>query len=135
MTDVVHTSVKGNLAEAATLADLLRLGYNPMIPWGGNARYDIGVDVGGRLVRVQCKTAWAVSENHLRFKARSNSGWRGSSQRGYAGEADHFAVYLPETGDVLYVPVEGLPVAQINLYFHSDSPTARLVENYRKPAF
>lgn len=134
------TVAKGNIAETAVLADLLRLGYRALIPWGGNARYDLAVDVDGQLIRIQCKSTWTVlDDTAVRFKARGNSGWRGNRQRGYLGDADHFGVYVPERALVLYVPVAEVPVSEITLFYERPpgryGKRARLVDTYRKPQF
>src|SRR5947207_473641 len=46
---------KGKTSEAVILAALVRLGKSVLIPWG-EERYDLALDEGGRLVRIQSKT-------------------------------------------------------------------------------
>jgi PD-(D/E)XK endonuclease len=47
------------IGDRSTLAIMLALqdaGFELLIPFGENTRYDLVVDLGSRLVRVQCKT-------------------------------------------------------------------------------
>jgi len=46
---------KGNLAEAEIAAAALRAGIAVLKPVGGHTRYDLVLDVGRRLLRVQVK--------------------------------------------------------------------------------
>ena len=49
---------KGAIAETRIAAELTRLGFDVYRPVAEGGRYDLLVDCGARLVRVQCK--WAV---------------------------------------------------------------------------
>jgi hypothetical protein len=125
--------LKGNATEAAVLADLLRLGYDVLLPWGGHSRYDLAVDLSGRLVRIQCKTAWVLDESTIRFKARGNSG----KGLGYTGHAEVFGLYCAERNLVLYVPVEDVPACQVDLHDAQafGRQRQRLIGEYLKPPF
>jgi hypothetical protein len=57
-----NTTKKGEITESVTLARLVQLGYEWLIPWGHDHRYDIAIDDDGKLVRIQCKTARYVEE-------------------------------------------------------------------------
>ena len=53
----MNTKDVGDKTVAMVLAALVRKGKTLLLPFGDNRRYDLAVDEGGRLVRVQCKTA------------------------------------------------------------------------------
>jgi hypothetical protein len=57
-----NTAKKGEITESVILARLVQLGYECLIPWGYDHRYDIAIDDDGKLVRIQCKTARYVEE-------------------------------------------------------------------------
>lgn len=99
MTD---TSTVGRRTEGIVLGALMRAGKQVLLPFGDGHRYDIALDEGGRLVRVQCKTAH-YRDGRIVFNARSVR--RDNSSRGYAGDADYFGVYAPYTDKVYLVPV------------------------------
>jgi hypothetical protein len=48
---------KGNIAEAKLAAAAIELGIGVCVPLGDGCRYDLVLDVGPRLLRVQCKYA------------------------------------------------------------------------------
>jgi PD-(D/E)XK nuclease superfamily protein len=52
---ISNPTSKGKTSEAVILAALVKLGKSVLIPWG-EERYDLALDEGGRLVRIQCKT-------------------------------------------------------------------------------
>lgn len=51
----MNTKDKGDIAEAFAIARLLQLGYSVSVPFGDNQRYDLIVDKGGELLKVQVK--------------------------------------------------------------------------------
>lgn len=52
-----YTKFKGNLTELKCLIGFMSMGFDCSIPYGDNSRYDMIVDVGDELLRVQCKSA------------------------------------------------------------------------------
>jgi hypothetical protein len=87
-------------------------GYECLIPWGHDYRYDIAID-DGKLVRIQCKTARYLEEDGcISFNTcitYARVGGKPHLKKGYKGEADYFGVYSPETGKIYLVPVADAP--------------------------
>src|SRR5690242_7410881 len=82
------------------MAEFLKAGFPVLLPFGENRRYDMVVDVGGRLLRVQCKTASPCGNGDrsaIRFHAYShrfvNREYQG--REAYSGQADLFAACPP----------------------------------------
>ena len=72
--DVLTPTEKGNIAEAAIAAAAVKLGLGVALPVGDGRRYDLVLDTGARLLRVQCK--WAPLGRgflHLRVKPTGNN--------------------------------------------------------------
>ena len=68
--------VRGEIAEAMFLAKAARMGYGLATPWGDSLKYDMIVDTGGKLSRVQVKSAHRVSASkgggyHVRACSRN----------------------------------------------------------------
>jgi hypothetical protein len=104
-----HPVDVGLRTEAAILAELVRRGYNVLVPFGTNQRYDLVMDLDGEFIRAQCKKG-RLRNGVIRFGARStrlNSS--GVFFRGYRGEVEIFLVYCPETDQIYAVPVEDVP--------------------------
>lgn len=92
--------------EAAILAELVRRGYQVLVPFGTNRRYDLVLDLDGRFVRAQCKTG-RLKRGVVVFDTTSvRSNRRGWFMRGYEGEAEIFLVYCADTDRIYAVPVE-----------------------------
>lgn len=55
------TQKKGLSTELRCLQDLNDLGFQCLIPFGDSCKYDVAVDINGKIYRIQCKTArWST---------------------------------------------------------------------------
>ena len=54
----MDTKLKADIAESAVMTELLRRGYKVLRPVGDRLPYDLAVDVDGKLIRIQAKSAW-----------------------------------------------------------------------------
>ena len=90
---------------------LRELGYAISVPFGENTRYDLVIDDGARLLRVQCKTG-RLRKGSIYFATCSTYGHHlrpGQARRSYSGQIDLFGVFCPETSSVYLVPVDAVP--------------------------
>ena len=51
-----HPKAIGDRSTLAIMIALQSAGYTVLLPFGENTRYDLVIDDGARLARVQCKT-------------------------------------------------------------------------------
>ena len=75
-------------------------------------RYDLVLDDGAQLVRLQCKTG-RMRLGAVEFATASSYAHHPNekpTQRHYRGQVDAFAVYCRETGGVYLIPIEELPL-------------------------
>ena len=101
-----NTKRVGDRSEAAVLAALAERGYLVSVPFGENHRYDLVVDDGTRLLRVQVKTG-RMFRGSIAFRCCSTHQHRRSgptASRPYFGEVDFIAVYCRENGKIYMVP-------------------------------
>lgn len=61
-----YTKSKGNITELTCLIGFMSMGFDCSIPYGDNSKYDIIVDVGDELLRVQCKSSSNPIKNGIR---------------------------------------------------------------------
>ena len=107
---MLDTKQKGNLTELQCITSFYELGYSISIPYGENNRYDFIADVGGKLLKIQCKTSRLIDDNKssgaIEFNTSStriNS--QGNIRTRYDKEQiDYFATYY--NGKCYLVPVE-----------------------------
>jgi PD-(D/E)XK nuclease superfamily protein len=117
---VADTKLLGDTTEAIVLAEFIKAGFAVLIPFGENQRYDLAVEAGGRLLRIQCKTASPCGRNGdrscLRFHAYSHR-FESRKFRGredYRGAADLFGVYAPPPINQVYIlPVDEVPATDV----------------------
>jgi PD-(D/E)XK endonuclease len=104
-----HPVDVGLRTEAAILGELVRRGYQVLLPFGTNQRYDLVVDMDGEFVRAQCKKG-RLRHGVIRFPARSTqSNSRGTYFRPYSGQVEIFLIHCPETNQIYAVPVDEVP--------------------------
>jgi hypothetical protein len=102
-----HPKEVGDRSTLATMLGLKAAGYALLVPFGENTRYDLVIDDGATLARVQCKTG-RLRDGSIDFPVTSTYGHHrnpATARRGYHGEVDFFAVYCPETAGVYLVPI------------------------------
>jgi PD-(D/E)XK endonuclease len=99
-------SQKGAAAEAELAAALIRLNLFVLRPVGEGGRYDLAIDTGTGILRVQCK--WASRRGNV-LTARcitSRHTPRGYLRSTYsAKEIDALAVYAPDTDRCYLIPI------------------------------
>jgi hypothetical protein len=105
-----HPKAIGDRTTLAVMLALYEMSIPFMLPFGENTRYDLIVDVEGRLARVQCKTGrlrfGAVEFATCSFYAHHRN--PKVTKRDYIGEVDYFAVYCPTTTGVYLIPMSDL---------------------------
>jgi prevent-host-death family protein len=96
---------KGAIAEAEIAAAAVRLGASVLRPISEHGRYDLVFEIGGQLLRVQCK--WAALEGDvIRIQlATSRSTPRGYLRETYsAHEIDAIAAYCHDLDECYFLP-------------------------------
>jgi len=115
----LSTSQKGAVAEAEIATAAIRLELHVLRPVAEGGRYDIAIDLGRKLLRVQCK--WA-SRNGDVLNIRcvtSRHTPRGYVKTTYsADEVDVIAAYSPDTDRCYLIPIneaEGMATISLRL--------------------
>lgn len=98
---------KGNVAELAIATEAARLGLPVLKPITEHGRYDLVLDLGPRLVRVQCKWASHQSGGVLIRAAGSRMGRNGCVRSTYQPhEIDALAAYCEALDSCYLLPTE-----------------------------
>jgi hypothetical protein len=109
---VEHPKDVGDRTTLAVILALREEGFGILVPFGENTRYDLVIDDGHSLARVQCKTGrlrggavrWSMCSNYAHHPNPK------TRHRDYLGEVDFFGVYCPETTGVYLIPMSELPL-------------------------
>jgi hypothetical protein len=129
---VEHPKDTGDKSTLAIMLALRLQGYAVLVPFGENTRYDLVIDNGACLRRVQCKTG-GVRNGAVLFATCSSYAHHGSSanpRRDYKGQIDEFAVFCRELGTVYLIPIEDLPVRTLGT-LRVDRPANGQYKNVR----
>jgi PD-(D/E)XK endonuclease len=108
------TKTIGDISEAHVILALRKRGYDVLLPLGENHRYDLAIDDGEKLARVQVKTG-RVRGGVIRYNCSSCHAHRGGTARPYFGQIEYLAVYCPETGKVYILPERELTATRAHL--------------------
>ena len=94
----------GNRSEGVVLSAYLDAGFVVSIPFGTGASYDLVVDSGTGLYKVQVKTAW-LSKGCVLYKSERRQSGSSLTRRAYReGEVDFFVAYCPANGKIYAAP-------------------------------
>jgi hypothetical protein len=105
---VSETTIKGAGAEAAITAEAVRLGLVVLRPFPEGRRYDLVIDNGARLLRVQCK----AGRLHRGVVVVTLTTCRHTPHSGYvrtkytADDVDGVAVYCHELNRCFFLPID-----------------------------
>lgn len=123
----------GDATEATIISTLVSAGYSVSIPFGDNDSYDLIVDDGTELHRVQCKTAWWNKERTIRFNTHSQTTDDGEyHERSYREEIDAFLVRHPDSDRLYWVGVNNASEGKMELRYEAtiDHPSINWAEEY-----
>ena len=96
---------KGNISESIVMGAYLKAGFTVSIPFGAGAPYDLIVDTGSRLCKVQVKTGWFRKGCiAYRGKRRVREAHPYATRPYTEAEVDYFAIYYPQTESIYVDP-------------------------------
>lgn len=126
------TTTQGNMSEAFLIANLMAKGFKILTPFGDGFRYDLVIDDGTTLSRVQCKTG-QYKDGVITFKTCSVSS-KSTVNKSYTGEIDYFAVWCPQLSRGYLVPVDEvaakLGTLRVDPPLNNQTSKGRLAERY-----
>jgi hypothetical protein len=109
-----HPKEIGDRSTMAIIFAFKMQGWDVLVPFGENTRYDLVVDRGNQLLRVQCKTG-RLRNGAVVFRTCSSYAHHPNpkiARRDYTGQIDEFAVFCPETQAVYAIPIEDVSTKQ-----------------------
>ena len=124
------TKRRGEIGEAAFLAKAASLGFGVAKPWGDSERYDLIVDVAGRLLKVQVKSAHCVCAQpgggyHIRAHPHQRTPYR-------VDEIDLLVAYIvPEDIWYIFPPHAFRTMKSLRLFPYRGKKMSKL-EQYRE---
>lgn len=104
----MDTKLKADIAESAVTTELLKRGFRVLRPIGDRLAYDLAVDLSGRLLRIQVKSAWynADARCHVIDTRRTKTNRRRMLRERYNADDFDFAIaYLADVGSFYVMPV------------------------------
>jgi hypothetical protein len=105
----MDTKLKGDIAEQAVILHALRQGWGVLTPVGDRLPYDLALDIGTRLIRIQVKSAWydEAKDNYVIDNRRTKTNRRQMLRDSYSSLDFDFAIAYVEELSVFYVfPVD-----------------------------
>lgn len=105
----------GNEAEGIVLGHYVKAGLRVCVPFGTGAPYDLAVDTGTRIVKVQIKTAIFEKGCILCRTRRRNASYDRMMRRYEKGEVDYFAIYCPRFEELHIMSFEEAAKGSVSL--------------------
>jgi hypothetical protein len=111
---------RGEWAELCFMARAAGLGLGVLKPYGDSGRYDVAVENGGRILRVQVK-----STIYCRRGGEYSLNVMGPGRKRYAaGTVDFFAVFVIPLGEWYIIPYEAMG-KRLTLHFRPGSKRSK----------
>ena len=110
----MDTKLKADIAESATVTELLKRGFRVLKPVGDRLPYDLAVEINGKLIRLQVKSAWFDNSDgvYLVDTRRTKTNRRQMVRQNYGQQDFDFAIIYIEDLHVFYV----MPVSVFTSY-------------------
>jgi hypothetical protein len=99
------TKQKGDIAEAFVTYLLKQNGFNVLVPWGEDNRYDLVTEKNGIFKRIQVKYA-TPQDGIVEVRARSCNNYNIIHYS--PKDIDIIAVYAPQQNKVYFIPLNGM---------------------------
>jgi hypothetical protein len=128
-----NTKNRGDETESKVIHEMVVNGHSVSVPFGDNDKYDLIVDNGRELYRIQCKTAWENKQDTIRFNTHSQTTDGGEyHEETYAGRIDAFVVRYPETEQLYWIDVTDATTQKMELRFEAeiDHPSINWAEEH-----
>lgn len=103
------TKHKGDIAEQAVILKALQMGWEVAKPVGDRLPYDLIIDLNGKLVKVQVKSAWfdEAKQNYVVDNRRTKTNRRVMKRENYSSNDFDFAILYISDLSVFYImPIE-----------------------------
>ena len=96
---------KGDIAEQAVILKCLQLGWAVLTPIGDRLPYDLVIDTGEKLVKIQVKSAWLdkKSNNYMVDNRKTNTNTRNRKVNVYNDNDFHYAIIYIEDINIFYI--------------------------------
>ena len=110
----MDTKLKADIAESAVITELLRRGFKVLKPVGDRLPYDLALDLNGKLLRIQVKSAW-FNQKIKSFSVdvrRTKTNLRRMLRERYNKDDFDFAILYLDSLHVFYV----MPVSIFSEY-------------------
>lgn len=99
----MDTKLKSDIAESAAVTALLKRGFKVLKPIGDRLPYDLAIDVKGKLLRVQVKSAWYRNGVYTVDSRRTKTNRRIIKRTCYSKNDFDFALLYIDDLNVFYV--------------------------------
>ena len=110
----MDTKLKADVAESAVQMELLKKGFRVLQPVGDRLPYDLGIDLSGKLIRIQVKSAWFNKKDacYVVDARRTKTNRRRMLRQRYGADDFDFAIVYLADLHVFYV----MPVFEFSRY-------------------
>jgi hypothetical protein len=124
----MDTKLKSDIAENATIVQLLRRGFKVLKPIGDRLPYDLAIDLNGKLVRIQIKSAWHRKGSYIVDNRRTRTNRKFMKRALYKKDDFEFAVLFISELNIFYI----MPI-DVFLSFRSGISLVETKTRQRKP--
>jgi len=110
----MDTKLKADIAESAVTTELLKRGFKVLRPLGDRLSYDLSIDLQGKFIRIQVKSAWFNEKDkcYVVDARRTKTNRRRMLRKHYGRDDFDFAIVYIADLNVFYV----MPISTFSCY-------------------
>ena len=124
----MDTKLKADIAEAAVITALLKRGFRVLRPVGDRLPYDLALDIDGKLLRIQVKSAWFYNGSYTVDSRRTKTNRREMIRKRYGEDDFDFAIIYIQELNIFYI----MPQSIFSSY-KSEISLVEAAKRQRKP--
>ena len=124
----MDTKLKADIAESAVITELLKREFKILKPIGDRLPYDLAIDIDGRLIKVQVKSAWFYKGAYKVDTRMTKTNRRKMIRKHYTRNDFDFAIIYIQDLNVFYI----MPVGAFSSY-KSEISLVETTKRQRKP--
>ncbi len=124
----MDTKLKADIAESAVVTEFLKKGFSVLKPVGDRLSYDLGIDVKGKLIRIQVKSAWFYRGAYKIDVRMTKTNRREMIRKYYKKNDFDFAIIYIQDLNIFYI----MPQSVFSSY-KSEISLVETVKRQRKP--
>ena len=127
------TKLTGDISETIVQLELLKRGFNVLKPIGDRLPYDLAIDLDGKIIRLQIRTAYK-SKNNNSYIGNIRIAKTNRKKYGYVlpdfSKIEYFVFVIQELNEIFVIPTDIIKYKKSSIYISSTNKHKKYLNNF-----